>query len=413
MQNLKVELTNILKKNVLLRKIVRKLLYVKRYFSFKITTLGIKVNDKTILFFAFKGKSYACSPKAIYEYLLNSKIYEEYQFIWAFNEPEKYKFLEKNRNTKVISYGTKQYQKALAQAKYWFFNYRVEDQIYPKKNQVYVQCWHGTPLKRLGYDLKGTHNVMNSDKEIYQKYKLDAKKFAYIISPSKFTTKVFSSAWNLEKTSMTNKIIEEGYPRNDFLQNYITNDVKKIRQKLNLPENKKIILYAPTFRENQHQSGLGYTYQTAVNFDLLQKELEKDYIILFRAHYLVANSFEFEKYKGFIYNVSEYDDINELYIIADMLITDYSSVFFDYANLRRPIAFYMYDFEEYRDELRGFYIDLNELPGNITRTEQELIKEIKALKEFKYNEKYQRFNEKYNYLDDGKATQRTIEKIIK
>lgn len=413
MQKLKIKLTNILKKNVLFRKLVRKLLYIKRYLSFKITTLGIKVDDKTILFFAFKGKSYACSPKAIYEYLLHNKIYEDYHFIWAFLEPEKYQFLEKNRNTKVISYGTKQYQKALAQAKYWFFNYRVDDQFYPKKNQVYVQCWHGTPLKRLGYDLKDTHNAMNSDKEIYQKYKLDAKKFHYIISPSKFTTKVFSSAWNLEKTNMTHKIIEEGYPRNDFLFNYTEEDVKRIKERLKLPENKKIILYAPTFRENQHQSGLGYTYQTAVNFDLLQQELQNDYIILFRAHYLVANSFDFEKYQGFIYNVSEYDDINELYIIANMLITDYSSVFFDYANLHRPMAFYMYDFEEYRDKLRGFYIDINELPGTITKTEQELLQEIKQLENFKYNEKYKKFNEKYNYLDDGEATRRVVEKVIR
>ena len=96
-----------------------------------------------------------------------------------------------------------------------------------------------------------------------------------------------------------------------------------------------------------------------------------------------------------------------------MLITDYSSVFFDYANLKRPIVFYMYDFEEYRDELRGFYIDIKELPGKITKTETELIEAIDNTKEFIYDEKYRKFNEKFNYLDDGQAAKRVVEKLIK
>ena len=173
-------------------------------------------------------------------------------------------------------------------------------------------------------------------------------------------------------------------------------------------------MYAPTWRDNQHEAGVGYTYKTEVDFDKLQKELGEDYIILFRAHYFVANTFDFEKYEGFIYNVSNLDDINELYVVADMLITDYSSVFFDYANLKRPIIFYMYDIDMYKNDMRGFYIDLNDLPGNIITTEDELIKDIKNVtNKFKYDEKYKRFNEKYNYLDDEKSSERVIEKIMK
>ena len=317
------------------------------------------------------------------------------------------------KNTKVIKYGGKIFEQNLAVAKYWIFNYRVEDHIYPKKNQIYVQCWHGTPLKRLGYDLKNSHNAMNSDEEIYSRYKIDAKKFRYILSPSHFASEKFITAWNLANTNMTNKVVEEGYPRNDFLYNYTLDDIKQIKQNIGIPEDKKVILYAPTYRDNQHQSGIGYTYQTEVNFDFLQKELQKDYIILFRAHYLVANSFNFEKYKGFVYNVSEYDDINYLYIISDLLITDYSSVFFDYANLKRPIIFYMYDLEQYKEELRGFYLDISELPGKIAQTDEELISLIESTKNFVYDEKYQLFNKKYNYLDDGQATKRVTDKIFK
>lgn len=114
-------------------------------------------------------------------------------------------------------------------------------------------------------------------------------------------------------------------------------------------------------------------------------------------------------------NASDTDDINDLYIISDILITDYSSVFFDYANLKRPMIFHMYDLEHYRDKSNGFYFDLEEeLPGKITKTDDELLKEIKRIsKEFKCDTKYMKFNEKYNYLDDGQASKRIVEKIIR
>lgn len=415
MKKLKKILMNIAKKNLMFRKLLRNLLYGYRYIRYKIRGVGIKVDDKTILFSTFNGKSYADSPKAIYLYLLSNEKYNDYKFIWTFKEPEEHDFLTQNERTTIVKQGTKEYEKRLAKSKYWIFNYRVADHQHPKKNQVYVQCWHGTPLKKLGYDLENSDNVLNTKGEIRFKYRTDAKKFKYILSPSKFASKKFISAWNLKEFNKESCVIEEGYPRNDFLHNYTDQDAQNIKQKLGIDNlNKKIILYAPTWRDNQHESGVGYTYKTEVDFEKLQKELEKDYIILFRAHYLVANEFDFEKYKGFIYDVSKVDDINELYIISDILITDYSSVFFDYANLKRPIIFYMYDLEVYKDDIRGFYIDLKELPGVITKTEDELIKELyKTDKDFKYDKKYEEFNKKYNYLDDGNASNRVVEKIIK
>lgn len=411
--SLKVKLVNIIKKNVILRKIVRKILYIARMIKFRLQTFGIKTNNQTAMFFSFKGKSYTCSPKAIYEYMQTDEQYKDFKYIWAFEKPEDYQELIKNKNTTLVKYESKEYKKALAKAKYWIFNYRVEDSIYPKKDQVYIQCWHGTPLKKLGYDLKNTNNAMNSESEIHEKYKLDAKKFQYLLSPSKFASKAFTSAWNLEKTNMTNKIVEMGYPRNDYLYNFKPEEVKEIKEKLHLPNNKKVILYAPTWRDDQHQAGVGYTYKTEVDFDYLREKLQNEYIILFRAHYLVANSFDFKKYEGFIYDVSSFNNINELYVISDLLITDYSSVFFDYANLKRPMIFYMYDFEKYKDDLRGFYIDIQELPGEITKTEEELIQAIKQTEHFSYNEKYKKFNDKYNYLDDGQAAKRITQALIK
>ena len=412
-KEIKTKIVEISKENVFFRKILRYVLHIYRYTRFKLRGIGKKVDNHLIIFHTFNGKAYSDTPKAIYKYMQENSEYDDYKYIWAFKNPEKYKYLENNKNTKVVKSNSKEFEECLQKAKYWIFNYRAGDHQYPKKNQVFVQCWHGTPLKKLGYDLKDTHNAMNSEEEIHKKYKVDAKKFKYIISPSKFASEKFISAWNLEKTNMTDKVLEKGYPRNDFLYNFKEDDVKRIKQELNIPDDKKVILYAPTWRDDQHQAGVGYTYKTEVDFDMLQKNLEKDYVLLFRAHYLVANSFEFDKYKGFIYNVSEVDDINELYIISDILVTDYSSVFFDYANLKRPMLFYMYDFDKYKDDLRGFYIDLEELPGKITKTEADLIEAIKETNNFEYNDKYKKFNEKYNYLDDGQATKRVVEEIIK
>lgn len=369
-----------------------------------------KVDNKKMYFQTFSGRGYSDSPKAIYEYMISSSEYADFEFVWSFQEPEKFRFLENDR-TRLVKFRSMQDNKELRTAKYWISNYRMLDYQHPRKSQIYVQCWHGTPLKRLGYDLESSDNSMNSIEEIREKYRTDASKFKYILSPSPFTTEKFASAWNLHKTNQMYKIIEEGYPRNDRLTNATEKEREILRNSLDV-EGKKVILYAPTWRDNQHTSGEGYTYKSELDFDKLYSELGDEYIILFRAHYLVANSFDFDRYKGFVRDVSGYSEINDLYIASDILITDYSSVFFDYANLRKPILFYMYDLEEYANELRGFYIGLEELPGPVVIEETLLAKEIKNCEKWKPNEKYESFCRKYNPKDDGHATERVLKSII-
>lgn len=411
---LKMILTEIAKKNLLFRKILRKTMYIMKKIRYKIRGIGKGLDEDLIVFCSFNGRNYSDSPKAIYEYMKNNDKYKKYRFVLGFVNPNKYKFLE-NERTIVLKNTSSEYEKKLSKAKYWIFNYKIPDYLYPRKNQVFIQCWHGTPLKRLGYDLEHFDNLLNTIEGMKKRYKLEAKKMNYLISPSRFASEKFTSAWNLKEFNKEKIIVEKGYPRNDFLFNYTAEDVIKIKKKLHIENtNKKVILYAPTYRSNQHKSGEGYIYKEEVNFEKIKKDLGQDYIILFRPHYFIANEFDFEKYNGFVYNVCDIDDINELYIISDILITDYSSVFFDFANLKKPIVFYMYDLEHYRDKSNGFYIELSELPGNITKTDEELIDEIKRVtNEFEYDEKYKRFNEKYNYLDDGNASKRVVEFVIK
>ena len=406
-------LKQLTKNNAALRRIIRKIIFLLRRIRYNFRGLGVKTDEKLFLFSSFEGHNFADSPKAIYEYLKNSKEFKDCKFIWCFEHPENYKFLEENEQTRVVKQNSKECEKCYKAAKYWILNHRVAVHRHPKKNQVFVQCWHGTPLKKLGFDIDSGDNVINTQKELCEKYLTDAKKYSYMLSPSPFATEKFISSFNLKSIGKENCIIEEGYPRNDFLFKFTEQDASAIKEKLGIPENKKIILYAPTWRDNQHQTGVGYTYKIEVDFDMLKKELGEDYVILFRAHYFVSNSFDFEKYSGFVFDVSKIDDINELYIISNILITDYSSVFFDFANLKRPIIFFMYDIEQYENELRGFYIDLKELPGKIIKTESELIEEIRNSDNFEYNETYQKFNKKFNLLDDANASKRVVDIITK
>ena len=388
---------------------VQKRKYMKFYRKYK-------VDDKLVVFESFNGRKYCDSPKAIYLRMLEDKKYKDYKFVWAFLKPEEFKFLEKNRNTKVVKYHSEEYKKTYASAKYWFTPSRLPDYIVPKKDQMYVQCWHGTPLKRLGYDIKVEgKNALHTVKEWSHLYEYDASRYAYMVSPSKFVSDCYKSAFNLAHVGKENCIIEKGYPRNDALFTFDKKYVDKLKKDLGIPKNKKIILYAPTWRDDQYKSGTGYSYNLALDFDKFRDKFSDEYVLLFRTHYLIAEIVDLTKYEGFIYNVSDYSDINDLYILADMIITDYSSVFFDYANLKRPMLFYMYDLEDYKNNARDFYFDLDLLPGPIIEKENDLYKEIANIDKYwkKYKEKYEKFNKKFNYLDDKDSSKRVLDEIIK
>lgn len=396
-----------------LRDFIRESVYFIKAVRYKWRGFGISTDEKVVVFQAFKGQKYACSPKAIYEEMLEDERFKDYTFVWLFKNPDEFRFLKENPNTKIMKYGSKNCEKLLSKAKYWIFNFRAPEWWLPKKDQVYVQCWHGTPLKRLGFDLETSDNAMNSTKEIRKKYISDTKRFKYFLSPCAFSSEKFISAWDMKTYGKEGSIIELGYPRNDYLSNYKKEEISQIRKELGIElVDKKVILYAPTWRDNQHQSGVGYVYENPVDFNLLREELGEDYIILFRAHYLVASSFDFAKYEGFVYDVSQYDDINKLYVVSDLLVTDYSSVFFDYAILKRPMIFYMYDLADYRDNVRGFYLDLSELPGPIVEDDRAFIEAVKSLDLNYVDDSIEKFNEKFNLYNDGKAARRVIGKLF-
>ena len=282
-QRIKILLYDFVKVCPPARRLVRHMLFQYREITFRRHTKGIATDPNLMVFCTFSGRGYSDSPRAIFEYMANRpEEYRQYRYVWIFQHPERFRWLEEQYpNTTVLQWASVPYQRAMAAAKYWVFNYRVSDHIWPKKDQVYLECWHGTPLKRLGYDLQNEGgNVMNSLKEVREKYDLDAAKFRYILSPSEFTTEKFTSAWNLKQAGKENAILQEGYPRNDYLLNHTAEDVEQVKRALHIrPEDiggRKIVLYAPTWRDNQHDSADGYSYQLGVDFARLRQALGEE-----------------------------------------------------------------------------------------------------------------------------------------
>ena len=363
--------------------------------------------ENLLVFEVYQGRQYTCSPRAIYEEMQKKEAAEGFQFIWVFRQPENYRWLEKNPGTKVVKLGTGAYYRAFARAKYWVVNSRTRHCLVPGKDQCFLQTWHGTPLKRLGWDIEVGGNNVVSQKEMKADYRKEGKRVTYFLSPSSFYSDKISSAFGLSREEKRKKLIELGYPRNDALFGDIEEKQRKARTKLGLPKGKRVILYAPTFRDNQHRkNGCGFT----LGFDLERfvQELGEEYVMLFRTHYFVTEQIDLKPFREHIFDVTDWDDINELYLASDVLVTDYSSVFFDYANLKRPVLFFMYDIEEYQSHIRDFYLDPKELPGPVVRTEEELYEALRRLPgQDVYDERYRRFHEKYNYLD-GPDTSRKV-----
>lgn len=357
-----------------------------------------EMEPHTVVFEAFMGKKYACSPRAMYEAMLQDPYYASWKKIWAFRDPESYRWLENDPNTKVVAYRKREYYEAYARSAYWISNSRLPREVVPQKGQEYIQCWHGTPLKKLGFDLEVYAENKGSLQEVRENYLGEAKKFTRMMSPSPFYTEKMISAFHLEYLNKENIILEKGYPRNDRLFQASSDEIQMIRDRLKIPSDKKVILYAPTWRENQHVPGEGYRYRLQADFEKWKTILGQEYVILFRAHYFISGQYDFGVYDGFVIDVSALDDVNDLYLVSDLLITDYSSVFFDYANLNRPILFYMYDYEAYKNQMRDFYLDIHTLPGPVVKTQEELLKTIKNLPEVveNYQANYKKFNETFN-----------------
>ena len=327
-------------------------------FFFKLLGVFIPTDNKAILFNSFAGKKYDDSTKAIYEYMIKEPKYKNYKFYWALDDLD----TKIPGPATVIKNDSFHYFIVALKSKYWVSNSAIERGLkFKKRKTVYVNTWHGSAIKKMGIDIKK------------ENYSFRHSQYSYMYAQSNYDIDVFSHAFKLPR----DRFALVGLPRNDELVNPSKNKVKLIREKLGFPKDKKIILYAPTFRDYDKRDNK-IAAKPVINIEKWRDALGDEYCLLIRAHYETINALDIED-DGFVYDCTSYNNLNELLIVADILISDYSSIMFDYSILERPIFAYTYDYERYKKE-RGLYLDIKkELPNGCIMTESELIKRIKGI----------------------------------
>lgn len=335
----------------------------------------VSVDERTVIFEAYSGRSYACSPKALYKEMQEDPRFTDHTFVWALREPERHRWLEDRDDTgrtKLVRWKSPEYYRAYFSAYLWVTNSLLPLALPKKPEQFMVQTWHGSPLKRLRTDIvPNTQSANAAHTEVVRKNTLDVSRWDMLLSPSPFASQAFTSAFDLERLGKQEILVECGYPRNTSLFRINAGRVREIRKKLGLPKGKKVILYTPTWRDHQYDPATGYVFTPELDFERLRSLLGEEYVLLYRGHYHVGEV-DLSPWEGFVFDVSRFRNINSIFAISDLLITDYSSTFFDFSLLDRPVMFYMYDADFYAHDLRGFYLDTDELPGEVARTEDEL-----------------------------------------
>lgn len=366
---------------------IQKLYVLIMSFVFRVLGRFLKTEGNLVLFVSFMGKNFNDSPKVLYDYMQKNDKYKKYRCVWAFEHPEKYSGLE------TVKIDTPAYFQMALKAKYWVTNTNIERGLkFKKKDQVYLNTWHGIALKYIGNDCPGRKD-----------YNFDT--VDYLTVSGDYDERVFKSAFYAKESSF----LRCGMPRNEEL--WYVNEEKKalLRKKLNIPKGKKVILYAPTWREST-DGGKSYAIKPPIHFEEWERELGDEYVVLFRAHHQTTKVLGV-LYNDFVRNVSDHSVVNDLMIVADILITDYSAIAFDYSILCRPIFCYAYDYDSYLIE-RGTYFKIDErYPNKSCRTEKELLERIKKIDYVAQCAKTKKFRDEFIQYGMG-ATKICIDKVF-
>lgn len=352
------------------------------------------INPRQIVFESMWGTKYSCNVQALYEYI--DKNYPEYECIWFFEDPR----TPIKGNGKRVRRGSEEYWHYLATAKYFVNNVNFETAYVKRKGQVHIQTMHGTPLKTLGLDVKADFPTEKSVEQYIEK----CKRWDYLIVQGKFMKGKAKRCFKFNK-----KILKTGYPRTDSLYKKSEKKILKIKEDLGIPTDKKIILYAPTWRVKNK-------FDMMLDIEKMKSHISDDYILLVRLHHLCSSGYTIPEDGEFVFNLNNYRYVDDLYLISDILITDYSSVMFDYALLNKPMLFFTYDLEQYCDDLRGLYVDFkNEAPGPILYTSDEVVEAIENIDDVmkKCAPKIKAFKKKYLTYEDNLSSANVVKKVLK
>ncbi|SDZ88896.1 CDP-glycerol glycerophosphotransferase family protein [Selenomonas ruminantium] len=308
----------------------------------------LKTDEKLILFVSYGGRHYSDSPRVIYEAMLRDDRFKGYRLVWAFVHPNKYDVSNKVRIDSI------DYFKTALKARCWITNVMVERALAFKGINTYY--------------FFTTHGILVKCGEPNSKNQLFASKIGFqydcCLSQSEYEKNIEMKMFGLTQ----DKIKVVGYPKDDILVNHTIEYRNELRKKFNIPDGKKAILYAPTFRED-----LDLRESFEMHISEWEKELSEEYVLIYRAHPVV--SFKEKENSEFFCDESAYECVEDLMIASDLLVSDYSGVIFDYCIMHKPIYLWTYDYDEYQKR-RGLYFDIRqELPSSYS--EQEIIQMIK------------------------------------
>lgn len=366
-----------------------------------------KVKDNYVLYQSRDGKSMTDSPYAVFLYLLSHKKYKHLKHIWVVDtQKKKQEFAKKYKRYSNVEFVVKESNECLQMlttAKYILNNSTFPAYFTKKENQVYVNTWHGTPIKAMGLDVED--NLLGSQNIIKNFLSSDI-----LVSPNAHTSEVFKRAFRLDGL-YSGELLEIGYPRIDLTLNA---DKKKVFKHLKQSDlhmsDREIILFAPTWRGsdvNKPEDSLKDVYRM-----VMELKNNTEYQVLVKVHpFVYKTALKYKELKPYL--VPDSFDTNELLSVIDLLVTDYSSIFFDYLVTDKPMIFYSPDYEDYKND-RGFYIKPDALPGPSVFNTDDLIKAVNHAKAHtsKYARQYQEFKDLYVPYEDGKVTERLIDAMF-
>ena len=356
------------------------------------------VEPDLAVFAAYWYAAYSCNPRAIYEKL--RELAPHVRGTWVVDREHAAAIPP---DVEHVIAGTREYYRLIARAKYFVNNVNFPNEFVKRAGTVHVQTHHGTPLKTMGLDLR---NAFYASKRMnFERLLRRAARWDYSISSNVFSTLVWERAYPTRYESL-----EVGYPRNDVLANATGEDVERVRRELGIPPGQRTILFAPTHREYLE------SYEPTVDIRRLAEDLGPDYTVLLRLHYLYEGERATEpgRESARVIDVTAHPSIESLCLAADCLLTDYSSVMFDYAVLDRPIVVHAPDWDVYRT-LRGTYFDLlADPPGAVTASNEELVDAFRSGTAWGDRAGLLRaaFRARFCALEDGRAAERVVRRVF-
>ncbi|MFF8604705.1 CDP-glycerol glycerophosphotransferase family protein [Streptomyces sp. NPDC015346] len=366
----------------------------------------LPVKKRTVVFESQLGKQYSDSPRAIYEEMRRQGL--DFEAVWSYaGSPADFP-----KDAQLVRRWSLPYLKALARAEFWVDNQSYPLRLVKRPETTYIQTWHGSALKKMGFDQPSLKAKTRQEQAEQQKH-LD--RFDHFLVRSEHDVRTLAKAFRLQDRTL----LRTGYPRNDVLVQARQREEERggarergpLAEQLGIPADKTVLLYAPTFRASS-----GKARQFALPFDVerFAEEFGDQYVLLVRAHYFNHVVLP-PTVKGKVIDVSAQHDVMPLMELADALITDYSSVMFDYALLDRPMLFFTYDYEAYVHEDRGTYFDLLEhAPGPVFRTEDEFRDALRNLdaEGREYADARKRFVAEFGEYDQGNAARTIVDQFF-